>query len=148
MKQTQFPNYAIINGQTVLGAGASIDIINPANEQVLTRINSNTTAQFEQAVVAAQAAFPLWRDLGDGKRTELLLQAADAIEKHVDDIATLLTLEQGKTLALAQFEMQGTLAWLRHTASLLVPIEVLEDSDHKRIELHHEPIGVVDSITT
>ena len=147
MKQTQFPNYAIINGQTVLGAGASIDIINPANEQVLTRINSNTTAQFEQAVVAAQAAFPLWRDLGDGKRTELLLQAADAIEKHVDDIATLLTLEQGKTLALAQFEMQGTLAWLRHTASLLVPIEVLEDSDHKRIELHHEPIGVVGSIT-
>ncbi|UOO89691.1 aldehyde dehydrogenase family protein [Vitreoscilla massiliensis] len=147
MNTIHFPDYSIIAGKQVRGEGERIDIINPANEQVLSSISAINPAQFDAAVSAAQAAFPLWRDLGDGKRTELLLQAADVLEQHADEIATLITLEQGKVLGLAQFEMQGTLAWLRYTAGLQIPVDILEDSDSKRIELHHEPIGVVGSIT-
>ena len=147
MNTIHYPDYSIIAGKPVRGEGEHIDVINPATAQVLSRINAINPAQFDTAVGAAQAAFPLWRDLGDGKRTELLLQAADVLEQHADEIATLITLEQGKVLGLAQFEMQGTLAWLRYTAGLHIPVDILEDSDSKRIELHHEPIGVVGSIT-
>ena len=129
------------------GEGAALAVINPATEASLAHINSISTQQFDQAVAAAQHAFPLWRDLGDAKRSELLLQAAVVLEQHADEIATLITLEQGKVLGLAQFEMQGTLAWLRYTAGLQIPVEILEDSDSKRIELHREAIGVVGSIT-
>ena len=147
MNNIHFPNYSIIAGAAVAGEGAALAVINPATETSLAHINSISTQQFDQAVAAAQHAFPLWRDLGDAKRSELLLQAAVVLEQHADEIATLITLEQGKVLGLAQFEMQGTLAWLRYTAGLQIPVEILEDSDSKRIELHHEAIGVVGSIT-
>ena len=103
MNTIHYPDYSIIAGKPVRGEGEHIDVINPATAQVLSRINAIKPVQFDTAVGAAQAAFPLCRDLGDGKRTELLLQAADVLEQHADEIATLLTLEQGKVLGLAPF---------------------------------------------
>ena len=47
----------------------------------------------------------------------------------------------------AMFEMGGCLAWIRYTASLDLPVEVIQDNDEARIEVHRKPVGVVGSIT-
>jgi acyl-CoA reductase-like NAD-dependent aldehyde dehydrogenase len=67
----------------------------------------------------------------------------------MDEIAELLTLEQGKPLngMGSRFELHGAEAWSRHTASLELPVEVLSDDENGRVELHRKPLGVVGSIT-
>ncbi|MBW8298425.1 MAG: aldehyde dehydrogenase family protein [Hydrogenophaga sp.] len=61
----------------------------------------------------------------------------------------LLTLEQGKPLngLGSRFEIGGAVAWTRHTASLDLPVEVVQDRPEGRVELHRKPIGVVGAIT-
>ncbi|HDU5265202.1 TPA: aldehyde dehydrogenase family protein, partial [Klebsiella pneumoniae subsp. pneumoniae] len=68
-------------------------------------------------------------------------------EKHAEMLAELVVLEQGKPLALAQMEVQGAIGWTRYAASMDLPVEVIEDSETKRIERHRQPLGVVASIT-
>ena len=68
---------------------------------------------------------------------------------NAEELARLLTLEQGKPLngLGSRFEMGGAGAWARYTADLAIPVKVLQDNDEGRVELHRKPIGVVGSIT-
>ena len=71
------------------------------------------------------------------------------IEENSEELAHLLTLEQGKPLngLGSRFEIGGAVAWTRHTSELSLPPEVLQDGPEGRVELHRKPIGVVGSIT-
>ena len=76
----------------------------------------------------------------------------DRIEAHLPELGALLSSEQGKPMEGfaglgAMFEMGGCLAWIRYTASLDLPVEVIQDNDDARIEVHRKPVGVVGSIT-
>lgn len=122
---------------------------NPANQEVAGYMPLATLADLDRAVAAAQAAFPGWAAVEDAERKRLCHAVADTLEANSEELARLLTLEQGKPLngLGSRFEMGGAVAWTRATADLDLPIEVIQDTPDGRVELHRKPIGVVGSIT-
>jgi len=99
------------------------------------------------AVAAADEAFRQWQFSSNDTRKQLLHDIADKIEAHAAELAEIVVAEQGKPMFLAQAEVGGAVAWTRATAELDIPVEVIEDSPGKRIEMHRKPLGVVGSIT-
>lgn len=141
----------IINGEKVAGAG-SFEVINPATEAVLANAPDTSVAQLDQAVAAAKAAFPSWAASDNDTRKKACLQLADLLEANIDDLAQLITQEQGRPLQAfggqgAYFEVGGAAVWCRSNAELELPVEVLQDDDEIRAEVHRKPLGVVGSIT-
>ncbi|MEF0943990.1 aldehyde dehydrogenase family protein [Rhizobium sp. BR 362] len=128
-------------------AAETIAVINPATEEVIAQAPSANRYQLDDAVAAATAAFPAWAALTFAARRHYLHAMADRIEACKEDLMRLLTREQGKPRAGADWEMTGSIIWCRETAKLDLPVEVVEDSDVRRIEIRHTPIGVVGAIT-
>lgn len=137
----------IINGEQVAGGRGTFDVINPATEEVVSACPYATVEQLNDAVDAADEAFKTWQYSSDEERKQALHRIADGIEANAAELAEVIVKEQGKPMFLAQAEVGGAVAWTRYTADLEIPVEVLEDSDNKRIELHRKPLGVVGSIT-
>jgi acyl-CoA reductase-like NAD-dependent aldehyde dehydrogenase len=137
-----------VNG-TAAEASETFNVINPADETVVAACPLGTVAILDEAVAAARNAFPAWAALPDGERVAKLNAIADLIDKHQQELAELITREQGKPQngPGAKFEVAGGSAWTRVTAGLELPTEVLQDNDESRIELHRKPVGVVGSIT-
>lgn len=126
----------------------STPVINPATGEVFAHAPSATAAQLDQAVAAAKAAFKPWAALGYAEREKYLLDYAAALETHREDLARLLTLEQGKPLETgAQPEVDLAIQWIRQTAARRIPVEIVEENDTHVVELHHTPLGVVGAIT-
>lgn len=138
----------IIDGKRV-SSDHSSEIRNPATGEAVGSSAVANAGHLDSAVQAARRAFPGWRDTPSEKRAEALNAIADRIEAASEDLAKLLTLEQGKPLngLGSRFEMGGAVAWTRHTATLDLPVEVLQEGPQGRVELHRKPIGVVGSIT-
>lgn len=137
----------IINGQQVAGANGSFSVLNPATETEVAQCPQASVAQLDEAVAAAQDAFKSWKNTSQQQRQQLLHAIADGIEANAEQLAEILVAEQGKPLFLAQIEVGASAAWTRYNADLEIPIEVIEDADNKRIEVHRKPLGVVGSIT-
>ncbi|HEX2139153.1 MAG TPA: aldehyde dehydrogenase family protein [Woeseiaceae bacterium] len=138
-----------IDGETV-PADDYREIRNPANrDEVVGLAPLGTLDHLEQAVAAARNAYASWRHSSDGEREAACKTLAQVVSENAGELATLLTKEQGKTLKGlgAEFELGGCAAWAGYTASLSLPMKVLEASEKSRIELHREPLGVVASIT-
>lgn len=137
----------IINGQQVAGANGSFSVLNPATETEVAQCPQASVAQLDEAVAAAQDAFKSWKNTSQQQRQQLLRAIADGIEANAEQLAEILVAEQGKPLFLAQIEVGASAAWTRYNADLEIPVEVIEDADNKRIEVHRKPLGVVGSIT-
>ena len=135
----------LINGALVAG-DATMDVINPATEEVLCSAPRASEAQLDQAVAAAKAAFPAWSKTPLDERKAVVNKIADAIEANAEDLARLLTQEQGKPIADATAEVYGTAIFLRYFTSLDLPIKVIDDSEGRRVEAHRRPLGVVGAI--
>lgn len=122
---------------------------NPSTGEVVGRAPNAGLADLDDAVTAAQAAFPKWAALPDDQRQAACAALAGILADNAEDIARLITLEQGKPMGGlgSRFEMGGAQAWAGHTASLSLPVKVLQDDNTGRIELHRKPLGVVGSIT-
>jgi acyl-CoA reductase-like NAD-dependent aldehyde dehydrogenase len=136
-----------IDGAPCAGENGTFSVLNPATEAVLAECPNASVSQLDAAVAAAAAAFREWRHSSDDARKRLLHAIADKIEAHGAELAEIVVAEQGKPLFLAQAEVGGAVAWTRATAELEIPLEVIEDSAGKRIEMHRKPLGVVGSIT-
>jgi acyl-CoA reductase-like NAD-dependent aldehyde dehydrogenase len=138
----------VIGGKAVI-AGNHAEVANPSTGEIVGLMPLATVGQLDEAVAAAAAAFPAWRDRDDDDRRRACHAIAGVVADHAEPLARLLTLEQGKPLngMGSRFEMGGALAWTRHTADLALPMEVLQDGDQGRVELHRRPLGVVGSIT-
>ena len=141
----------LINGEAATAEHA-IEVINPATETVIATVPEASLAQLDEAVAAARSALPDWSARSMDDRRALILKIADRLEENIGELAQLLSEEQGKPIEGfaglgAMFELGGSLAWIRYTASLDLPIEVIQDNDEARIEVHRKPVGVVGSIT-
>ncbi|MEM8769935.1 MAG: aldehyde dehydrogenase family protein [Pseudomonadota bacterium] len=135
----------LINGALVEG-DQSMDVINPATEEVLAVCPRASEAQLDAAVAAAKAAFPSWSATSIDERKAVVNAIADAIEANGQELAQLLTQEQGKPIGDAMGEVFGTAAFFRYFTSLDLPLEVLDDSEGRRVEAHRKPLGVVGAI--
>lgn len=140
-----------INGKPVQ-SGKTFDVINPATAKPFARCQLGNVSHVEQAVAAAKAAFPAWSQTSDEQRKQLLHQVAGAMEANMPELMELVTRETGKPLAGLNgigsgMEVGGSIAWTHYTADLQLPVDVIQDNDAARIEVHRKPLGVVVSIT-
>lgn len=135
----------LIDGALVEG-DLTMEVINPANEQVLAECPRASQAQLDRAVAAARAAFPSWSATPIAERKAVVAAIADVIEANAKELAQLLTQEQGKPLADATGEIYGTAAFFRYFTTLDLPVQVLDDSEGRRVEAHRKPLGVVGAI--
>jgi acyl-CoA reductase-like NAD-dependent aldehyde dehydrogenase len=135
---------------TIDGAGvttqATLPVHNPATGEPFAQAPLATREHLDQAVAAAQKAFPAWRAKPLAERQKLLLAAADALEPHAQALGQLFMQEQGRPLEGATQEIHQAIGWLRAVAQSDLPVEVTEESDTRRIEVHLEPLGVVAAI--
>src|SRR5687768_4804154 len=86
-------------------SGETFDVMNPANGEVLARVPRMGAAETRRAIDAAAEAFPSWRGRPAKERAAILRRWADLMIEHTDDLALLLTLEQGKPLAESRAEI-------------------------------------------
>ena len=135
----------LIDGKLVSG-DSTLDVLNPATEQVCATVSRASEAQAEQAIQAAKRAFPAWSKTPIDERRKCLEKLADIVAENANDLARLLTQEQGKPLPEAQGEMAWSEGYLRHYATLDIPTRVIQDDEQGFIELRRKPLGVVAGI--
>jgi acyl-CoA reductase-like NAD-dependent aldehyde dehydrogenase len=141
----------IIDGHPITTT-ATQEVINPATGKAFAEVAAGTLAHVDLAVAAAQTAFPAWSKTPDAERQRLLHEIGNALQANMPALMELVTLESGKPLnglngVGAGMEVGGAIAWTHVTADLDLPIEILQDNDEARVEIHRKPLGVVGSIT-
>jgi len=142
-------DFGMTIGGRKVAARETFAVRNPATGEVVGQAPNATLDDLDAAVAAAGAAFPAWAALPDAQRQAACAALAGVLGEHAEALARLLTQEQGKPLSGlgSRFEMGGAQAWAGHTASLSLPVKVLQDDNQGRVELHRKPIGIVGSIT-
>ncbi len=135
----------LIDGQMVPGA-LSMPVLNPATEEVVSECPRASKDQLNLAVAAAKRAFPQWSELPIDKRREYVVKMADVIAANVNELAHLLTSEQGKPLGDATAEVLGMEGFFRYLGSLDLPMRIIENSEGRRVEAHRRPLGVIGAI--
>lgn len=128
---------------------ARFDVINPATGKPAGTAPNATAADLDAAVAAAKAAFAMWSQTSDADRQAACGAVAAVLGDHAEELAALITAEQGKPLngLGSRWEMGGAQAWAGFTAGLSIPVKVIQDDNAGRVELHRKPLGVVGSIT-
>ena len=127
-------------------AKGTFGVINPATEDVFAHPPECTREQLDAAFQSAQAAFRPWNK-DEAKRRQTLLDIGEAIKSRGGEIAPLLTQEQGKPVDKAMMEVIGASIWFQYTASLQIPVEVIQDTPQNRTEVRRRALGVVAAIT-
>jgi acyl-CoA reductase-like NAD-dependent aldehyde dehydrogenase len=125
---------------------ATFDVVNPATGATEAVAPDCTPQQLDSAMASAAKAYRDWRS-DEARRRELLRQSADALMAAAEDIAPILTLEQGKPLGEATFEVYGAAIWFQYYADLEIPRQVIQDDDAAFVEVVQRPLGVVAGIT-
>lgn len=128
----------------------TFSVKNPADLQPLADVADAGKTQAEQAVQAASDSFAGWAAKPAAERSALLLDWYQLVMKHQDDLARLMTLEQGKPLAEAKGEIAygaSYLQWFAEEAKRLYGDTIPAPSADKRIIVQRQPVGVVAAIT-
>jgi len=103
---TSYPQpFLLIGGEAMSGREAGSSVLDPGTGEVIGRVPHATAADLDRALVAAGRGFQVWRKVPPYERARVLRRAADLVRARLDGIATVLTMEQGKTLAEARAEV-------------------------------------------
>jgi len=135
----------LVAGELIEGR-ATLDVINPATEEVFATVPRANKADVLTAVAAAKDAQKLWKNVAETERRALVNKIADAIAENAEELAKAVTLEQGKVLAFARMEVQFAEAFCRSLASHEFPVKILNETATNRVEEHRTPLGVVAAI--
>ena len=130
-------------------ASSFFDVTNPATAEVLARTPLSSPADVETAVQAAAAAFPAWRRTPAGERVRYLFTLRNLLEEHIDELARLITLENGKTFAEAKAEMRRAIENVEVACGIPMLMQGynLEDVTPGVDEMQiRQPLGVVAAI--
>jgi len=138
-----YPN--LIDGELVTTAKA-LDVVNPANEQVIGQVPACGAEELDRAVAAARRAFKTWSKTPVDDRRAVIQKMAAAIDANFDELFRLLTAEQGKPHQQAQFEIGGCSAMMNAQSTLTLEETINEDSDTRLSRTRRVPVGVVGGI--
>ena len=133
-----------INGQWVKGA-SSLPVMNPSTGEIIAEISIADQAQCDAAITAAHDAFPAWAKTPSRVRSEILRKAFEIMTAESDQIAQLISMENGKTFTDAKGEVSYAAEFFRWFAEEAVrtPGDFRHSpSGDKRILVTHQPIGV------
>ncbi len=140
---TQYKN--LINGEMISTTDV-LDVVNPANEEVIGQVPVCGQAELDQAVAAARAAFKTWKKTPLEERRAAIMAISGAIKENADELFRLLTSEQGKPHEQAKGEIYGAAAMSAAQSTLELEDEINEDSDARLSRTRRVPVGVVGGI--
>ncbi len=130
--------------------GATLDVINPATREKIGTIPKMGAAETRRAIEAASAALPAWAKKTAKERAVILRRWFDLMLTHQDDLATIMTAEQGKPLAESKGEIlysASFIEWFGEEGKRLYGDVIPGHQADKRILVLRQPVGVVAAIT-
>ena len=146
-----FRQQGFINGQWLdADSGATIVVTNPATGQQLGLIPKMGAAETRRAIGEAEAALPLWRAMTAQERADLLRKWYELVVANKEDLAVLMTAEQGKPLDESRGEIAyaaSFLEWFAEEGKRVYGDTIPAPQGDKRIVVIKEPIGVCAAIT-
>ncbi|MFJ8063217.1 aldehyde dehydrogenase family protein [Psychrobacillus sp. NPDC096426] len=138
-----------INGQW-LKTNKQLDIINPATGEVVDQVYLVGKEETEQAIAAAEDAFPLWSNLTAEQRSGYLESVVVKLKEKKEYLAQIITKEMGKTIHNARNEVNSTIAffkWYAEEARRVYGNTLPASATNKRMSVIRQPVGVVAAIT-
>jgi succinate-semialdehyde dehydrogenase/glutarate-semialdehyde dehydrogenase len=141
-----------INGERVsAGSGATTEVRNPATGDLVDTVPKADAEDTRRAIGAAAAAFPGWSKIPPSKRAQILMRAAECVREHLDEVAGLLTSEQGKPMRDSKIEAERFAENIEIYAGLIkggaMSGRQVALPSHKAMGLVvRKPIGVVGAI--
>src|SRR5438552_9073260 len=148
--QTKYPPVRNYIGGAFVDADADyLDVYNPANGRVISRVPLSAYADVDRAVAAAKAAFPAWSAMPIKERAQVFFRYKALLEKNIDELSALITEENGKIDSEARAEVLKSAELTEFACSLpqITPGEVLEVSRGVECRIERFPVGVVAAIT-
>ncbi len=144
-------HHAYINGKwESADGGKSFPVTNPASGDVLAQVADCGVAETQRAIAAAEAALPDWRAKTAAQRGALLMRWNDLILEHAEDLALLMTLEQGKPLSESRGEVRygaSFIEWFAEEGRRVYGDIIPPHAPNLRVLVFKEPVGVVAAIT-
>lgn len=140
-------NYQMLINGDLKRATSTFEVFNPATGAVIAEAPDAGRDDLDQAVAAARTAFPVWKAKSADERQEFIDRFADKLEEHAESFKRLLTKEQGKPSADAEWEIGGTIAWTREIAKQRLEDREIEKNEQHHVKVRHVPLGVVGAIT-
>lgn len=151
MSKKNYPDTKLlINGEWVDGGDQSIAVVNPATEEVIGHVAHATTAQLEQAAQSIAKGFHIWKNVSVFDRSKIMHKAATLLRERADEIAWLLTCEQGKILKEAKIETLGaadTIDWFAEEARRTYGQVIPARADNVTQMVIKRPVGPVAAFT-
>ena len=146
-----FRQQCFIGGQWVnADSGETMDVVNPANGETIGTMPVAGASETRRAIEAADAAWPAWRKLTAKERAAIIREWHDLVLANADDLAMLMTLEQGKPLAEAKGEIAYAswfIEWFAEEGKRAYGEVIPQTIADRRIVVIKEPVGVVAAIT-
>lgn len=140
-----------INGKWRSGASEEyLNVTNPATGEVLASIAAGQPSDVREALAAADEAFPAWSESTAYQRAEYLYAAHKLMLERSEDLATLMTLEQGKPLKASRTEVKYAadfLIWFAEEAKRVYGSTIPSARADQRFVVLQQPVGVVAAIT-
>lgn len=128
------------------GSNRSFPVLNPANDQVIYYAPQCTPELLNAAVSSANEAREAWQ-ADPAARALVLLDIAARAESNLEELAALITEEQGKPLPEARDELAGAVGDLRYYAELNVPVDTVANTDDLFVQVLRRPMGAIAAIT-
>ena len=148
---TLLRHQAFVNGHSInADEGATFAVRNPADGTLLAQVADGGPAETRRAIAAAKAAFPAWRAKTAAERGAILKRWHDLLIEHVEDLALLMTLEQGKPLAESRAEVlygASFLEWFAEEGRRAYGDIIPPHAPGLRLLVTKQPVGVVAAIT-
>jgi succinate-semialdehyde dehydrogenase/glutarate-semialdehyde dehydrogenase len=142
-------NFSYINGSWH-SSKTTLEVTNPATGELVANVSNAGTVETELAVKAAKNAFKMWSSKSANERATLMRNWFNLMMQHQDDLARILTLEQGKPLVEAKGEIAygaAFIEWFAEEGKRVYGDVIPAPSNDKRIVVIKQPIGVVAAIT-
>lgn len=143
--------HAYINGVwSEADSGNTFAVTNPATGEILTRVADCGAAETQRAIAAAEAALPGWRSKTAAQRGAMLKRWNDLILEHAEDLALLMTLEQGKPMTESRGEVRygaSFIEWFAEEGRRVYGDIIPPHAANLRVLVFKEPVGVVAAIT-
>ena len=146
---TLLKTQALIDGQWVDAAGR-FDVTDPATGVLLAQVSNLGAAETQAAIAAANRAWPAWARLPAKARSAILMKWFHLINQHADDLARIMTAEQGKPLAEAKGEVgygASFIEWFAEEGRRVYGETVPSTDPSKRFLVLKQPVGVCAAIT-
>jgi succinate-semialdehyde dehydrogenase/glutarate-semialdehyde dehydrogenase len=145
------PNSLFIDGEwRTARTGATVDVTNPADGEKIGSVAAATRDDARDAVEAAAAALPAWSATTTYERSEILYRAHALMLERAEELAQLMTLEQGKPLRAARTEVKYAadfLIWFAEEAKRAYGQTIPSARADQRFLVQHQAIGIVGAIT-